>query len=115
MKANGITLFILSNSRLRGRVEAFAGALGIGYVKAAGTPSPTGLLRAMLAAGFEPFESALAGDQIFTDVLAANAAGAMPVIVRPKNCVNPFFAVRYALEAPFRALARGEWKMESGK
>ena len=108
MKNSGVRLFIVSNSRRRGRVEAFAEALGISYIKGARKPSPKGVLRAMVEAGYGACDSALAGDQIFTDTLAANTAGAVSLVVRPKSCKNPFLALRYALELPFRALCRNK-------
>ena len=43
---------------------------------------------------------------MFTDILGANRAGVLAIAVRPIACDNPFRAVRYAIELPFRAMAR---------
>lgn len=102
----GIKLFIVSNSRRKGRVEKFAKTLNIGSVKAARKPSPSGILYAMETSGFSKNESALIGDQVYTDALAANRAGVISIVVRPMNLKNPILALRYVLESPFRAAAR---------
>ena len=101
---SGVKLFIVSNSRRVGRVERFAEFLGIGYIKAAGKPSPDGIIAAMREARSGAQESAFAGDQIFTDTLAANRAGVASIVVRPLCFSNLFIALRYVLEIPFRAV-----------
>jgi len=106
MKSCGIKLFVVSNSIRKGRVEAFAEALEIDYIKGARKPSPDGLQQVMDAEDFNKNESALVGDQVYTDVLAANRAGVVSIVVRPRQFTNPFLALRYALEAPFRAFAQ---------
>ena len=106
MNAAGVRLFIISNSRREGRVETFAEALNIGFLKAARKPSPEGILSAMRTEGYKQNESALIGDQVYTDALAANRAGIVSIVVRPRSLKNPFLALRFALESPFRALAR---------
>ena len=102
MNMSGIMLFFISNSRQKSRVETFAEELGIDFIKNARKPSPDSLLRAMAAKGFDARESALIGDQIFTDTLAANRAGVVSIIVRPLSLKNPFHALRFAIEVPFR-------------
>ena len=106
MKNCGIKLFIVSNSVRKGRVETFADALGIGYIKGASKPSPKVILRTINEAGFLVSESALVGDQIFTDTIAANCAGAVSILVQPRSRKNPALALRYGLEAPFRAASK---------
>lgn len=106
MKTCGVKLLIVSNSRRKERVETFAEALNIGYINAARKPSPKCVLRAMKEAGYSENESALLGDQVYTDTLAANLAKIVSIAVRPRSLKNPFLALRYALESPFRAVAR---------
>ena len=101
---HGVRMFIVSNSTRDKRVETFAQALGVGFVISASKPSPKAVLRTIMESGFDQSESALVGDQVFTDALAANRAGITSIIVRPKRFTNPFLALRYALEAPFRAM-----------
>jgi hypothetical protein len=71
-------------------------------------PSPKSLLQAMETAGFGADVSALAGDQIMTDALAANRAGIVSIIVRPRRFTNPFLALRYYIEVPFRAMCKNK-------
>ena len=106
IKSTGIELFIISNSSRTKRVTSFTGSIGVEYIMKSRKPSPAGLLRAMETAGFKSGESALAGDQIFTDVLAANRAGVLSVVVRPRRFTNPFLALRYFIELPFRKLVK---------
>jgi len=104
----GIVSYIVSNSVRVGRVETFAQALCIGYVKGASKPSSKVVTRTIKESGFEPGESALVGDQVYTDTIAANRAGAISIIVKPRRFTNPFLALRYALEAPFRAMCKNK-------
>ena len=47
------------------------------------------------------------GDQIFTDILGGNNAGVTTLLVEPIRLAgNPGRYVRYAVEWPFRALAK---------
>ena len=106
VKNGGISLAIISNSTRAARVDTFAKALGIGYIIRASKPSPTGVQQLMETAGFTNEESALVGDQVFTDTLAANRAGVMSIIVKPRKFTNPFLALRYAAEIPFRIMVK---------
>lgn len=107
LAAEGISLFLLSNSRKPGRAQKFAEQLGIPYQGHSGKPKKAGYLRAMERMGCKPGETVMVGDQIFTDTLGANNAGAVPLLVEPIRLAgNPGRYVRYAAEAPFRLLGR---------
>jgi hypothetical protein len=106
MKSREIALFILSNTTCTKRVEAFSKALDTECIKKSGKPSARSLLKAMNKSGFSADESALAGDQVFTDALAANRAGVVSIIVRPKRFTNPFLTLRYYIELPVRAMCK---------
>jgi len=108
IKNNDITLFIISNSTRTKRVVSFSESIETGYIMRSAKPSPKSLLNAMETAGFGKNESALAGDQVFTDGLAANRAGVISIIVRPRRFTNPFLALRYSLELPFRAMCKNK-------
>jgi len=110
MKSHGIELFIISNSTRNNRVEAFSNALGAGFVMRSRKPSPTGLHSAINETGHDAGVSALVGDQVFTDTLAANRAGVISILVHPRRFTNPFLALRYYIEAPFRALCKNREK-----
>ena len=107
LAAEGISLFLLSNSRKPGRAQKFAEQLGIPYQGHSGKPRRAGYLRAMERMGCTPGETVMVGDQIFTDTLGANNAGAVPLLVEPIRLAgNPGRYIRYAAEAPFRLLGK---------
>jgi len=108
VKNNGIELFIISNSTREKRVKFHSESIGADFIMQSGKPSPKGLLQAMETAGYKPVESALAGDQILTDTLAANRAGVISIIVRPRRFTNIFLALRYYVEVPFRAMCKNK-------
>ena len=102
----GITLFLLSNSRRPGRAQHYAEALGIPYEGHAGKPKSGGFRRALARMNAAPEEAAIVGDQIFTDILAANLAGVTPILVDAIHNHTFWLKARGALELPFRFLAR---------
>ena len=108
MKENGIILFIITNNRGSKRVESLAAAFDVDFIMGANKPFSSGIKRALCKLGFTPEETALAGDQIFTDILAANSAELISIIVEPIKIRNPLLNVRYVMEAPFRALCRNK-------
>lgn len=112
LNAHGVTLFLLSNSRKPDRAARFAQALGIAYLGRAGKPKRGGYLRAMAQQGFSPEESAMVGDQIFTDTLGANRAGIRSILVKPISLSgNPGRYLRYWVELPLRWAGSGRrWK-----
>lgn len=107
LKANGVELFLLSNSRKPGRAQKFAEQLGIPCQGHSGKPKKAGYLRAMERMGCTPGETVMVGDQIFTDTLGANNAGVTPLLVQPIRLAgNPGRYIRYAVETPFRLLGK---------
>lgn len=106
LEAAGITLFILSNSRRPGRAQRFAQALGVPYEGHAGKPKRGGFQRAMARMGVTPEETAIVGDQIFTDTWGGNNAGVLTLLVHPIRFGTVFRLLRFALETPFRAGAQ---------
>lgn len=105
LQSAGIDLFLVSNNRTD-RAAIFAESAGLPLVKRAKKPSPRGLLLAMERAGKTPEETAMVGDQIFTDVLGANRAGVFSIVVKPLAFMPIRFALRYGAEIPFRLLAK---------
>ncbi len=102
--SSGVRLVIVSNTK-SDRAKNFSADLGIPYVDRARKPMTKKVLEVMKETGFRPEESALAGDQIFTDVWCANRAGALSIVVRPLELTNAFFLLRYWAEYVFRRLA----------
>ncbi|MGI5963410.1 MAG: YqeG family HAD IIIA-type phosphatase [Lawsonibacter sp.] len=107
LMAEGIQLFLLSNSRKPGRAKTFAETLDIPYQGHSGKPKRAGYLRAMARMGCTPEQTIMVGDQIFTDTLGANRSGVTPLLVQPIQLAgNPGRYLRYAVETPFRMLGR---------
>lgn len=78
----GFKTAIVSNNSAR-RVGAFAGLLGMPAVHRAVKPWKRPFLRAAKMLGTSPHETALIGDQIFTDILGGNMAGLYTILVTP--------------------------------
>lgn len=107
LRTAGVDLFLLSNSRKPIRVERYAQALDIPYLGHAGKPKGDGFRAAMEQMGRTPAQTAMVGDQLFTDMLGAKRAGVLALMVEPVELKgNPGRYLRYALEEPFRALGR---------
>ena len=64
--------------------------------------------QAMIEEGIPARNTALVGDQIFTDVLGANIAGIKSILVEPIKFTNPFLALRYFVETPFRKMYKNK-------
>jgi HAD superfamily phosphatase (TIGR01668 family) len=106
LREKGIEPFILSNSRKPTRVDDFARLLGVPFMRRAGKPRSAGFHKAMELMGRRVEETAMVGDQIFTDILGANRAGISSLLVKPILLKNPFHRLRYGFETPFRLGAK---------
>lgn len=106
LRGAGVEPYILSNSRKPTRVQEFAGKLGVPFRRRAGKPKRGGFLAAMREMGCGKEETAMVGDQIFTDILGANRTGIYSFLVRPLRLDTIFRALRYGLETPFRLCAK---------
>ena len=110
LAAHGITLFVLSNNRRENRPRTFAEALDVPYIGHAGKPKTPSFMKAMEWMGVTREQTAIVGDQVFTDVLGGNLAGVSAILVEPIRLAgNPGRYLRYAVEVPFRLLSgKGE-------
>ena len=110
LAAHGVTLFVLSNNRKEHRPRIFAEALDVPYIGHAGKPKTPSFLKAMEQMGVTREQTAIVGDQVFTDVLGGNRAGVSTILVEPIRLAgNPGRYLRYAVEVPFRLLSgKGE-------
>ena len=107
MKAADIQVMIVSNNRSGTRVTEFCADLGIPYQGHAGKPSTQGLKAAMARAGADRTHTAMLGDKLLTDMLAANRAGVLALMVEPLGgAVTLWQRVLHALQAPFKAVCR---------
>ncbi len=82
MKQNGIKLTVLSNSKKK-RVEPFANKIGLDFISLGLKPLPFGYLRAVRALNNKRNQTAIVGDQIFTDIIGGKAVGLKTVLLTP--------------------------------
>ncbi|MBQ3011452.1 MAG: YqeG family HAD IIIA-type phosphatase [Oscillospiraceae bacterium] len=105
LKQGGIEPFIFSNNK-GDRPMLFAEQLSLEYVKLAKKPRQ-GMLHTVLAdKGYTPAETAIIGDQIYTDVLCGTIGGLYSIVVKPILLHNPLHTLRYWAEFPFRLAAK---------
>lgn len=93
----GITVMIVSNNRTY-RVGRFAKMLGVEYVRSAKKPHGQGISEAMRLMGAKPGETALAGDQVRTDIKGAKHHGLYAIFITPVKLGNPFLKIRHKME-----------------
>ena len=105
MQESGIALCIVSNSK-RPRVPHFCEKYGIDCVTRAGKPTTGGVKKAMQRFTADKAETALVGDQIYTDVLGANLAGVLSIQVKSIHNHTIWLKLRHLLEVPFLAMAQ---------
>ena len=107
LRAEGIQFMIVSNNRSGRRVTEFCADLGVPYQGNAGKPSARGLEAAMARAGADRAHTAMLGDKLLTDMLAANRAGVLALMVEPVGgAVTAWQKVLHALQVPFKRACR---------
>lgn len=105
MAQSSIQLCVVSNSK-RDRVKLFCKAYGIDCITHAKKPFSKGIRECMTRYGFPADVCALAGDQIYTDVLGANCAEVTSILVKAINNHNFWLKARHVLELPWILIAR---------
>lgn len=101
LKKNGIRIVIVSNAK-RDRVEQFCRFLDVDYVYKALKPFRKGYLRAVESMGLKTSEVAIAGDQLFTDILGGNLLGMKTLLIEPIDRNEPsLIRIKRLLEKPF--------------
>ena len=105
MQASHIGICVVSNSK-RDRVVKFCEARKIPCITHSKKPFQKGIRRCQAQFGLDLTHAALAGDQIYTDVLGANCAGALSILVTPIHLHNIWLRLRHWLELPFIAIGR---------
>ena len=104
MQESGIILCIVSNSHKQ-CVPHFSERYGVPCQTHAAKPSTKGIRLAMQRFGADRKQTALVGDQIFTDVLGANLAGITSIAVKSIHNHTMLLKLRHVFEVPFLAMA----------
>lgn len=84
LQSQGLRFCVLSNSG-RKRIKETVKVLGISYVPNALKPRKRGFLQAMQKLNTKPNNTAVIGDQLFTDVLGGKRLGLMTIMIKPRN------------------------------
>ena len=81
LQKRGFLLYIVSNGK-EARVQRFNRELNLPFVCHAGKPSAKGFVKAMRDMDLPPENTAVIGDQIFTDVWGGNRLGLWTILVK---------------------------------
>lgn len=90
IKEMGFVSYIASNNN-KCRVEHFAKDLGIGFMPKANKPLTKNLKQICKNMGISVQETAMVGDQLFTDMLGGNMAGMFTVLIEQISPVEGKF------------------------
>lgn len=113
---NEIAFMIVSNNRSGRRVTDFCAELGVPYQGHAGKPGTRGLREAMVRAGSDTSRTAMLGDKLLTDVLAAKRAGVTALMVEPAGGpVTLWQKILHAMQEPFKGICRRRMRKNAGK
>ena len=105
MRESGIRLCVVSNSK-KPRVQVFCRKYGLDCITHAKKPFQRGIRAAKEKYGLPPAQTALVGDQIYTDVLGANCGGLTSILVRAIHNHNFWLRLRHVAELPFIAIGK---------
>ena len=105
MKQTEIKICVVSNSKNQ-RVRIFCKNYGIDCITHAKKPFPKGIRECLDKYGLAPEKCALAGDQIFTDVMGARGCGVIAILVTAIDNHNIWLKLRHVAELPFIFIAR---------
>jgi HAD superfamily phosphatase (TIGR01668 family) len=90
LKREGIKIVIASNTFHTARLEKLSQAMDIPFVDGVRKPSVGGFVRSMQLMGVGPEQTAVVGDQLFTDVLCGNKLNLYTILVRPPLAKEEF-------------------------
>lgn len=105
MRSCDVQLCVVSNSKNQ-RVQKFCKEHQLDCITHAKKPFPDGIRRCLGEYNIPKEESALVGDQIFTDTLGANCAGVKSILVKAIRNHNIWLKLRHVAELPFIYLGR---------
>lgn len=99
MRKNHIKMIILSNNSEE-RVRPFAKILGLEFISRGNKPLTGGIERCCKEMGSNKNNTAVIGDQIFTDIWGGNRFGCITYLVSPIEAENkPFFKFKRKCES----------------
>ncbi len=109
LEKEGYKVVLVSNNN-RKRVEKFAERVGLPFIFKANKPLKGCFLKGAALMNLKFRDTAVVGDQIFTDVLGANRCGMVSILLDPIEKRNIMLSkLKYFLEIPIRK------RIEEGK
>ena len=105
LQTSSIEVCVVSNSK-KERVKIFCKAWGINCITHARKPFSDGIHRCLAQYALPGKNCAIAGDQIYTDVLGGNCAGVQSILVKAIDNHNFWLKARHVLELPWIFAAR---------
>ena len=105
MVQSDVSVCVVSNSK-KDRVKRFCTEYGIDCITHAKKPFSKGIRECLRKYALKPEQCALAGDQIYTDVLGARSCGLTAILVRAIDNHNFWLKLRHVAEMPFICLAK---------
>ena len=125
MKRNDIKLCLVSNNK-KTRVEKVGAMLSIHAIHSALKPRRRAFISALTLMGVKAAETAVMGDQIFTDVYGGNRLNMYTIYVRPiseretafikmKRPFEKFILAKFRIKELGHSERRMVWKERSGK
>jgi len=99
MRQNDILMTVLSNSTNK-RLAPFSKKIGLDFISLGLKPLPFGYLRAIKRLGTKKEETAIVGDQIFTDTLGGNLVGLNTILLTP---IKPESSLRFRIKRKVEA------------
>lgn len=103
IKKSGIKIIVLSNAKTK-RAKEFANSIGLEGIGSAAKPLPFGYLKAVKTFGFKKKNTAIIGDQVFTDILGGKLAGIKTILttnITPEKTLR--FKIRRRVEKALKA------------
>ncbi|MBR5223756.1 MAG: YqeG family HAD IIIA-type phosphatase [Clostridia bacterium] len=94
MRENGIKMTVLSNSNSK-RLTPFAKKIELDFISLGLKPLPFGYLRALKRLGTKKVDTAIVGDQLFTDTLGGNFVGVKTILLTP---IKPETSLRFRMK-----------------
>jgi uncharacterized protein len=116
LAAAGVRCCLASNTHRPGRLAELAQSLGVPFERGVAKPWGAGLRRCLARLGAAPEETAMIGDQIFTDIWGGNRCGLYTILVQPMSA-REFIGTRMLsrpLEKAVLAALRRRGMLHSG-
>jgi len=104
LRDEGIQVCLVTNALHRTRARTVAEPLDVPFVHQASKPHWKGFKRGMEIMGTQPKETAMVGDQVFTDIFGGNLVGLFTVLVDPLGERDAWLTkvLQRPFERPFR-------------